>query len=237
MIALHGVYERHEVVSLNHGVGFDTGAIELILPAYGARLGLKGKIARHWALNPHPTLIPAIESGWVESIHSFGGEPGMDAYTARVRTSSSPGEMVRCVPIGSSVSWPPSTRWTCSSVRRCGWTVMRTPRGDDGRLSGLGGAYRPDRSYPHHRDPARHRPRARFAAVARRSPAFPHAAIRPRPIANPSPPRRDGRRTPAPRRAPTRDSLATATTRRPFERALHHAPATPRPPTPTRSRT
>jgi hypothetical protein len=26
------VYERHEVLSLNHGVGFDTAAIELLLP-------------------------------------------------------------------------------------------------------------------------------------------------------------------------------------------------------------
>jgi malonate decarboxylase alpha subunit len=34
----------------------------------------------HWALNPHPTLIPAIESGWVEQIHSFGSEVGMDDY-------------------------------------------------------------------------------------------------------------------------------------------------------------
>ncbi|OBG19716.1 malonate decarboxylase subunit alpha [Mycobacterium sp. 852002-51057_SCH5723018] len=82
MIAIRGVYERHEVVSLNHGVGFDTAAIELILPTYGESLGLRGKIARHWALNPHPTLIPAIESGWVESIHSFGGESGMEQYTA-----------------------------------------------------------------------------------------------------------------------------------------------------------
>ena len=82
MIALRGVYERHQVVSLNHGVGFDTAAIELILPTYGERLGLRGKIARNWTLNPHPTLIPAIESGWVESVHCFGGEPGMDRYTA-----------------------------------------------------------------------------------------------------------------------------------------------------------
>ncbi|TGD86890.1 malonate decarboxylase subunit alpha [Mycolicibacterium sp. CH28] len=82
MIAIRGVYERHQVTSLNHGVGFDTAAIELILPTYGAQLGLKGKIARHWVLNPHPTLIPAIESGWVTSIHSFGGEPGMERYTA-----------------------------------------------------------------------------------------------------------------------------------------------------------
>jgi malonate decarboxylase alpha subunit len=82
MIAIRGVYERHQVVSLNHGVGFDTAAIELLLPTYGERLGLKGRIARHWVLNPHPTLIPAIESGWVESIHCFGGESGMNRYAA-----------------------------------------------------------------------------------------------------------------------------------------------------------
>jgi malonate decarboxylase alpha subunit len=82
MIAIRGVYERHQVMSLNHGVGFDTAAIELLLPTYGERLGLKGRIARHWVLNPHPTLIPAIESGWVESIHSFGGESGMNRYAA-----------------------------------------------------------------------------------------------------------------------------------------------------------
>ena len=83
MIALRGVYERHQVVSLNHGVGFSTAAIELILPTYGEQLGLKGKICRNWALNPHPTLIPAIESGWVESVHSFGGESGMNRLRRR----------------------------------------------------------------------------------------------------------------------------------------------------------
>ena len=82
MMAVRGIYERHQVQSLNHGIGFNTAAIELILPTYGERLGLRGKICRHWALNPHPTLIPAIESGWVESVHSFGGEMGMEAYVA-----------------------------------------------------------------------------------------------------------------------------------------------------------
>ncbi len=82
MMVIRGVYERHEVTSLNHGVGFDTAAIELLLPTYAESLGLKGKICRHWALNPHPTLIPAIESGWVESIHCFGGELGMEEYVA-----------------------------------------------------------------------------------------------------------------------------------------------------------
>ncbi|MGG1662117.1 malonate decarboxylase subunit alpha [Brevibacillus sp. NRS-1366] len=82
MIAIRGVYERHKVQSLNHGIGFNTAAIELLLPTYGEKLGLRGKICKHWALNPHPTLIPAIESGWVESIHCFGGEVGMEDYTA-----------------------------------------------------------------------------------------------------------------------------------------------------------
>jgi malonate decarboxylase alpha subunit len=80
MMVIRGIYERHGVTSLNHGIGFDTAAIELLLPTYGASLGLKGKICRNWALNPHPTLIPAVESGWVESVHCFGGEVGMEEY-------------------------------------------------------------------------------------------------------------------------------------------------------------
>ncbi|MDM5198219.1 malonate decarboxylase subunit alpha [Fictibacillus enclensis] len=82
MMTIRGVYERHQVQSLNHGIGYNTAAIELLLPTYGESLGLKGKICKHWALNPHPTLIPAIESGWVESIHCFGGEVGMEQYVA-----------------------------------------------------------------------------------------------------------------------------------------------------------
>src|ERR1700734_1751701 len=80
MMVIRGIYERHQVHSLNHGIGFDTAAIELILPTYGESLGLRGKICMHFALNPHPTLIPAIESGWVQSVHSFGSEVGMEEY-------------------------------------------------------------------------------------------------------------------------------------------------------------
>ncbi len=80
MMAIKGIYAEYGVKRLNHGIGFATAAIELLLPTFGERLGLKGKIATHWALNPHPTLIPAIESGWVEQIHCFGSEVGMDDY-------------------------------------------------------------------------------------------------------------------------------------------------------------
>jgi malonate decarboxylase alpha subunit len=80
MMAIKGIYGAYGVKRLNHGIGFNTAAIELILPTYGEELGLKGKICTEFALNPHPTMIPAIESGWVESIHSFGGELGMQKY-------------------------------------------------------------------------------------------------------------------------------------------------------------
>ncbi|PWC34603.1 malonate decarboxylase subunit alpha [Azospirillum sp. TSO35-2] len=80
MMAIKGIYAEYEVNRLNHGIGFDTAAIELLLPTYADSLGLKGKIGRHWALNPHPALIPAIEAGFVESVHSFGSELGMEDY-------------------------------------------------------------------------------------------------------------------------------------------------------------
>ncbi|MES2026305.1 MAG: malonate decarboxylase subunit alpha [Pseudomonadota bacterium] len=80
MMAIKGIYAEYGVERINHGIGFDTAAIELILPTYAESLGLKGKIGRHWALNPHPALIPAIEAGFVESVHSFGSELGMERY-------------------------------------------------------------------------------------------------------------------------------------------------------------
>lgn len=80
MMALKGIYEPYGVRALNHGLGYATAAIELLLPTYGAQLNLKGRIATHWVLNPHPTLIPAIEAGFVEHVYAFGGEPGMDEY-------------------------------------------------------------------------------------------------------------------------------------------------------------
>lgn len=82
MMAIKGIYAEYGVQRVNHGVGFDTAAIELLLPTYGEELGLKGEICSYFVLNPHPALIPAIESGWVKSIHSFGGELGMEKYVS-----------------------------------------------------------------------------------------------------------------------------------------------------------
>jgi malonate decarboxylase alpha subunit len=82
MMAIAAVYEPYEVQRLNHGIGYATAAIELILPTFAARRGLKGKIARHFVLNPHPTLIPAIEAGFVDSVYCFGSELGMERYVS-----------------------------------------------------------------------------------------------------------------------------------------------------------
>lgn len=80
MLALKGIYARHRPARLTHGIGYNTAAIELLLPTYGEELGIKGQAATHWALNPHPTLIPAVESGFVERVYSFGSETGMEKY-------------------------------------------------------------------------------------------------------------------------------------------------------------
>jgi malonate decarboxylase alpha subunit len=80
MMAIAAVYEPYQVRRLNHGIGYATAAIELILPTFAAERGLKGKIAQHFVLNPHPTLIPAIEGGFVDSVYCFGSEPGMEHY-------------------------------------------------------------------------------------------------------------------------------------------------------------
>src|SRR5467141_4815147 len=76
MMAIAAVYEPYEIRRLNHGIGYATAAIELILSTFGAARGLKGKL--HFVLNPHPTLIPAIEAGFVESVYCFGSELGME---------------------------------------------------------------------------------------------------------------------------------------------------------------
>jgi malonate decarboxylase alpha subunit len=80
MMVVKGLYAPYQVARLNHGIGFDTAAIELILPTYAESLGLKGKICRYMTVNPCPTLIPAIESGFVEGIHCAGSELGMEEY-------------------------------------------------------------------------------------------------------------------------------------------------------------
>jgi malonate decarboxylase alpha subunit len=80
MMVIKGLYAPYRVNRLNHGIGFDTAAVELLLPTYAESLGLRGQICSHLTMNPCPTLIPAIESGWVKTIHCAGSELGMEQY-------------------------------------------------------------------------------------------------------------------------------------------------------------
>lgn len=82
MMAIKGIYARYGVNRLNHGIGYATSAIELLLPTYAESLGLKGKICQYMVVNPCPTLIPAIEAGFIKAICSPGGEVGMNDYVA-----------------------------------------------------------------------------------------------------------------------------------------------------------
>jgi len=141
MMVIKGIYAEYGVQCLNHGIGYATAAIELLLPTYAKKLGLKGKICSHWALNPHPTMIPAIEAGMVKSIYSFGSEPGMDDYISVRRNFffTSPDGVLK------------SNRCICQMVGyydcECfvGATLQIDPDGNSstaikGRISGFGGA-------------------------------------------------------------------------------------------------
>ena len=141
MMAIKGIYAKHNVQTLNHGVGFNTSAIELLLPTYGDSLGLKGKICRNWELNPTPTLIPAIEDGWVESIHSFGGEVGMEKYIAArpdIFFVGKDGTMRSNRALGQVAGQYALDMFVGSTLQIDQWGNSSTVT--NGRLSGFGGA-------------------------------------------------------------------------------------------------
>ena len=66
---------------LNHGIGFNTAAIELLLPTYGERLG-SGQDRHALGTQSASDADPGHRIGWVEQIHSFGGEVGMEDTSA-----------------------------------------------------------------------------------------------------------------------------------------------------------
>ena len=80
MLAIKGIYAPYGVKRLNHGIGFSTAAIELLLPTYGERLGLKGKVGQPFRAQSAPGPDPGDRIRLGEQIHSFGSEVGMDAY-------------------------------------------------------------------------------------------------------------------------------------------------------------
>jgi malonate decarboxylase alpha subunit len=141
MMAIAGVYEPYQVRRLNHGIGYATAAVELLLPTYAAQRGLKGKVANHFVLNPHPTLIPAIEAGFVDGVYSFGSELGMERYVAA---------RAGIFPVGADGSLRSNRalaqvagQYACDMF--VGATLQIDPQGNSstatkGRITGFGGA-------------------------------------------------------------------------------------------------
>src|SRR3984893_9301461 len=141
MMAIAAVYHPYEIRRLNHGIGYATAAIELILPTFGAARGLKGKVATHFVLNPHPTLIPAIEAGFVESVYCFGSELGMERYVS---------ERADVFPVGADGNLRSNRalaqaagQYACDLFRRA--TLQIDTQGHSltapkGRIAGFGGA-------------------------------------------------------------------------------------------------
>ena len=118
MLAIRGVYEIHGVQSLNHGVGYDTAAIELILPTYGERLGLRGKVCRHWTLNPHRP-DPRYREWGVQSVTALAASRDGEYVRARPDVFfTGPDGSLRSNRVFSQLAGP-TTRPTCSSGRRC----------------------------------------------------------------------------------------------------------------------
>ena len=142
MMAIAAVYEPYQVRRLNHGIGYATAAIELILPTFAAQRGLKGKIATHFVLNPHPTLIPAIEAGFVDSVYCFGSELGHGTLRLEPRryiSRSAPTAI--CGPTARSRRSPDNMPATSSSAPRCRSTRRATARRQPrDRITGFGGA-------------------------------------------------------------------------------------------------
>ncbi|MDN3276517.1 malonate decarboxylase subunit alpha [Frankia sp. RB7] len=141
MMAIAAVYEPYQVQRLNHGIGYATAAIELILPTYAASRGLKGKIASHFVLNPHPTLIPAVEDGFVDNVYCFGSELGMERYVA---------QRAHVFPVGADGNLRSNRalaqvagQYACDMF--VGATLQIDPQGNSstatkGRITGFGGA-------------------------------------------------------------------------------------------------
>ena len=80
MMVIRGIYERHGVTTLNHGIGFDTAAIELLLPTYGEKLGLRARSAATGSsTHTPPSSRRSRAAGWKAS-YCFGSEVGMADY-------------------------------------------------------------------------------------------------------------------------------------------------------------
>ena len=143
MLAIKGIYAPYGVQRLNHGIGFNTAAIELLLPTYGEPLGPQGQDLHALGPQPAPDADPGDRepAGWSRSTAS-AREVGMEDYVARAprRVLHRPRRLPALQP-RASARRPASTPATCSSARRCRSTCDgNSSTVTLGRIAGFGGA-------------------------------------------------------------------------------------------------
>ncbi|MGE5672813.1 MAG: malonate decarboxylase subunit alpha [Mycobacterium leprae] len=85
LLLLRGVYAEYRVATICHDNSLVAAAVELMLPTVGRDLGLRGQVCSHWVGVPRPSLIPAVESGFVARVLPLSTEPGMERYMAARR--------------------------------------------------------------------------------------------------------------------------------------------------------
>jgi hypothetical protein len=119
MMAIKGIYAEYQVQRLNHGIGFDTAAIELLLPTYGEPARPEGQDLPQLGLNPHPALIPRSRPASSRASTPSAPSWAWKTISAPGPTSSSRAPTARCAATAPLPGWPATTPATCSSARRC----------------------------------------------------------------------------------------------------------------------
>ena len=143
MLAIKGIYAPYGVTRLNHGIGFNTAAIELLAADLWRAPWPERQDCDALGAQPAPDADPrrSNPAGSSRCTASARRSEWM-RISAPGRTSSSPDRTARCGPTVPSARPPGCMPATCSSARRCRSTSPATPRPSPQRAS-RGSAARP----------------------------------------------------------------------------------------------
>ena len=171
MMAIKGIYAEYGVQRLNHGIGFDTAAIELLLPTYARVARPQGQDLPALGAQPASDADPGDRSRASSSrCIRFGSEAGHGRLHPRAarRVLHRP-RRHRCAPTARSARPRATTPATCSSARRCRSTCRQQLDGHARAASPASAAHRtwaPTRAAAATPAPHGSRPGARRARAA-----------------------------------------------------------------------
>ena len=129
MMAIKGIYAEYGVQRLNHGIGFDTAAIELLLPTYARVARAEGQDLPALGAQPASGADPG-DRGRLGRVGPFvrlrARHGGLRARAPRRVLHRRP--TAACAATARSARRPATTPATCSSARRCRSTWPATAR-------------------------------------------------------------------------------------------------------------